>query len=136
MKSIVRSRLISAVLCVLMIFAVTSCSGESDKPAATGDKATVTSEWEYYSLKTDADTYYRSSLDREEDLPYFRSEDGETCEFSLVKGKSYRAIIEDLGDDTYKLKSPGSDISLDMKIDGTTMMITFPEGKVITFVVK
>ena len=136
MNSSFRSRLISAVLCVMMLIVMTSCSGEDKKTDMSGDHATVTSDWEYYSLKTDSDTYYRSSLDSEEDLPYFRSEDGETCELSLVKGKSYRALIEDLGDGNYRLIRPGAEVKLDMKIDGKTMQITFPEGKVITFVAE
>jgi len=135
MRSVIRTIVLSFIIVSMML--LTGCSGESEhKSDADKGNAQVTSEWEYYSLKTDSDTYYRTGFDRDEDLPFFRSSDGETCEFSTVKGKSYKALITDLGDGHYKLSKPGASEELDMQIEDDRLMITFPNGQVITFVKK
>ena len=134
-----RIKVFTLSVIVLMMVTLTGCFGGSSTESRSLDSngnAPITSDWEYYSLKTESDTYYRTALDSEDDLPFFRSSDGETCEIALVKGKSYKAYITDLGGGRYKISKVGSDTALDVQIEGTAMKITFPGGKIVTFVVK
>ena len=132
-----RIKVLTLSVIFVLIFTLTGCTGGTEaKPDTNSANVPITSEWEYYSLKTNTDTYYRFSFEREEDLPYFRTSDGETCEISTVKGKSYKALITDLGDGNYKISKPASDKTLDMKIEGNVLKISFPQGQVLTFIAK
>lgn len=132
------------ILCIGMGIALPSCSkgaqNEADETEAAaastqaearsgeGEDAPITSNWEYYSVTTDAGTFYESELGEDDVRPMFSTEDGETFLLSLTGERVYDGSITLLEDGTYELRHGDNENAVYAEISGDTLTITIVPG--------
>ena len=129
--------ILAVVICCFLLFSVAACGSSSSD--ATEETYGITADWEYYSLTVNGETTYRSAVIPDSDNPHFSSEDGATFKLNVVPDKIYTGDLTLNEDGTYTLTKKDADdsaASLNLKIEGDMLTITFPGGQTIAFKAK
>ena len=88
------AKICALILTAVMAISAVSCSAGGDNADQAGqeqEQATITSDWEFYSVTTDGNTSYASEAlsNIVGPEPSFSSEDGETFTLTITGDKQY-----------------------------------------------
>ena len=134
-NSIIRALAIAA-LATVSLGALTACSGTTAETQAepTGN-ADITSNWTYVSVTSDeGETIMNEGLDAlpEDETPYFIC-DGTDFQLRVYEDHVGTGTVTANEDGTYTLDLNNSDTDVTAIIEGNTLDLVFPSGRILTF---
>ena len=134
-NSIIRALAIAALVTV-SLGALTACSDTTAETQAepTGN-ADITSNWTYVSVTSDeGETIMNEGLDAlpEDETPYFIC-DGTEFQLRVYEDHVGTGTVTANEDGTYTLDLNNSDTDVTAIIEGNTLDLVFPSGRMLTF---
>ena len=134
-NSIIRALTIAALVTV-GLGALAACDGTTaeTQSEATGN-ADITSNWRYVSVTSDeGETIMNEGLDAlsEDETPYFIC-DGTEFQLRVYEDHVGSGTITANEDGTYTLDLNNSDTDVTAIIEGNTLDLVFPSGRMLTF---
>ena len=134
-NSIIRALAIAA-LATVSLGALTACSDTTAETQAepTGN-ADITSNWRYVSVTSDeGETIMNEGLDAlpEDETPYFIC-DGTEFQLRVYEDHVGTGTVTANEDGTYTLDLNNSDTDVTAIIEGNTLDLVFPSGRMLTF---
>lgn len=134
-NSIIRTLAI-ATLVTVSLGALTACNDAAAETQAepTGN-ADITSNWTYVSVTSDeGETIMNEGLDAlpEDETPYFIC-DGTEFQLRVYEEHVGTGTVTENEDGTYTLDLNNSDTDVTAIIEGNTLDLVFPSGRMLTF---
>ena len=139
LKNSIIKTLAIAALATISLGALAACSGSTaeTQAEATGN-ADITSNWRYVSVTSDeGETIMNEGLEAlpEDETPYFIC-DGTEFQLRVYEDHVGTGTITANEDGTYTLDLNNSDTDVTAIIEGNTLDLVFPSGRMLTFVAE
>ncbi|MBR2524231.1 MAG: hypothetical protein IKE53_07335 [Clostridiales bacterium] len=132
------AKICALILTAVMAISAVSCSAGGDNADQAGqeqEQATITSDWEFYSVTTDGNTSYASEAlsNIVGPEPSFSSEDGETFTLTITGDKQYHGTITENEDGTWELHNGDNPNTLNVSISGNELTVHITDSKYLVF---
>ena len=133
-NSIIRALSIAALVTV-SLGTLAACSDSAETQSEATGNADITSNWRYVSVTSDeGETIMNEGLDAlpEDETPYFIC-DGTDFQLRVYEDHVGTGTVTANEDDTYTLDLNNSDTDVTAIIEGNTLDLVFPSGRMLTF---